>query len=282
MTDENNRDTPSNRPDNDPISQPQIETPPQKGEMGKKGNTATDGNQNPAKELAREFRWVEFAQIGSNVVLAIVGIIALCIYNGQLGAMKGQLEQMQGSSKQTDQLICLYRQQVNKLGEQVAKLDASIGATNRLADEAKRSADTAHQVFLFSNRPYVGMLAMPISEDSKTHLVTIHAIIKNFGSVPGTNFVWKWRPYGIDFPDRGKVPDRPDIIFPGQELSLKADVSPASWADIAQGNKVMRFDIWAEYDGPSKKHYTYCTTTEFIPTLGEFGNLGPVGPMCNR
>jgi len=48
----------------------------------------SEDKQSTAKELAREFRWVEFISIGVNVVLAIIGIIALCIYYEQLGAAK--------------------------------------------------------------------------------------------------------------------------------------------------------------------------------------------------
>jgi hypothetical protein len=48
----------------------------------------TGREQNVNTELAREFRWVEVARIASNVVLAVVGIVALCIYYGQLSEMR--------------------------------------------------------------------------------------------------------------------------------------------------------------------------------------------------
>jgi hypothetical protein len=50
-----------------------------------------DDAKNEADELAREFRTAEKWVIGTNVTLAVVGIIALCIYYGQLKVMQGQL-----------------------------------------------------------------------------------------------------------------------------------------------------------------------------------------------
>ncbi len=70
----------------------------------------------------------------------------------QLGVMAGQLKQMEGSSRQTDQLIYLYQQQVEKLGEQINKLDLSIGATNRVAV----AGETSNKHALESERPWMG------------------------------------------------------------------------------------------------------------------------------
>jgi hypothetical protein len=51
-------------------------------------------DQSTASELAREFRWVEVASLAVNGFLAIIGIVALCIYGGQLRVMRGQLDEM--------------------------------------------------------------------------------------------------------------------------------------------------------------------------------------------
>jgi hypothetical protein len=48
----------------------------------------------PAKEMKREFRLVEIVAIATNAILAIVGLFALHAYYGQLGAMRGQLKEM--------------------------------------------------------------------------------------------------------------------------------------------------------------------------------------------
>src|ERR1700685_1921008 len=73
----------------------------------------------------------------------------------QLGAMRGQLAQMQGSGKQTDQLICLYRQQLLELQKQAAH-------THQLAAQAKKQAEAAlaaniqtREIFLAESRPWL-------------------------------------------------------------------------------------------------------------------------------
>ncbi len=55
--------------------------------MGENGNNGTDEKKDETKELAREFRSVEKWQLIINAGLGIVGIIALCIYHGQLKAL---------------------------------------------------------------------------------------------------------------------------------------------------------------------------------------------------
>ncbi len=120
MTSENSSDAPTSDAQSQPPRQPPVTPPtPPQGEVGPNPNDRPDNQQETARELAREFRWVEAAQLVVNGVLAMVGIIALCIYHGQLKVMQGQLGQMQSSGGQTDQLICLYRQQVGKLAQQV-------------------------------------------------------------------------------------------------------------------------------------------------------------------
>lgn len=44
-----------------------------------------------AEDLAKEFRSAEKWIIGTNVALGIIGVLALCIYHGQLNVMRGQL-----------------------------------------------------------------------------------------------------------------------------------------------------------------------------------------------
>jgi hypothetical protein len=129
MTDKKHGDDPSGKPDTQPSPQRPVPMPPQQSQMGEASNGDSTAKQGVASELSREFKWVEIAQIASNVVLAIVGIIALCIYNGQLSVMKGQLKQMQSSGQQTDQTIVLLRQQATD--------------THALAEAAKAQADQA-------------------------------------------------------------------------------------------------------------------------------------------
>jgi hypothetical protein len=80
-----------------------------------------------ARELAREFRWVESAQLIISGVLAIVGLIALWVYYGQLRVMRGQLGEI---AKQYPEL-------------------------KRSADAAKVAADTAANQLELSERPWI-------------------------------------------------------------------------------------------------------------------------------
>ena len=65
-----------------------------------------------------------------------VGASVALIYLFQLSAMRGQLDQMVGSSGQTDQLLGLYRRQLDQLKIQT-------GATKLLAEAAQTQADAS-------------------------------------------------------------------------------------------------------------------------------------------
>ena len=52
-----------------------------------KGETETE-------RLLQGTRTIEWLQFGTNALLAVIGVAALCIYGGQLKVMKGQLEEI--------------------------------------------------------------------------------------------------------------------------------------------------------------------------------------------
>jgi len=92
MTNENDSNAP--RTDREwklPPQGPVSTTPPAPTQVPSDPKVSTKNENETAKELAREFRWMEFAQLAVSVVLATVGIFALIIYHGQLGVMRGQL-----------------------------------------------------------------------------------------------------------------------------------------------------------------------------------------------
>ena len=101
--DDSNPPSPSSQPQ--PLPQTQV-TP-----------AAPKDDQNQTRELAREFRIAEKWQIGTNIGLAVIGIFALLIYNGQLREMRKATE-----------------------------------ATGKAADAAKQSADTATDAFKMEKR----------------------------------------------------------------------------------------------------------------------------------
>lgn len=258
-----------------PTTAPMVQPAPQQNEVRNGCNDDADTRQEGIKELKREFRWVEVVTIVTNVILALVGVFALKAYYGQLVAMKGQLEQMQQSGIQTNQLIGLYRQQVDNLGAQLGKLDQSIAATSRLADEARRSADTSQRIFVFSNRPYVGISRVGVINNPKEHVMGIQFGIKNFGAVPGTRFSSEGGLWidGSKIPTE-KIPDRPMTIFPGEEMNLAAEIGGDTYGKLMAGTSTMICRISIRYSGPSGT-YTYCDKQQFAPDVGGFLDLGP-------
>src|SRR5713101_10051076 len=92
MTNENDSNALAADPQGKPPRQPTVVPPaPLQGALFDDGKLKADDTKTEADELAREFRAAEKWVIGTNLTLAIIGIVALCIYYGQLSVMRGQL-----------------------------------------------------------------------------------------------------------------------------------------------------------------------------------------------
>ncbi len=168
--------------------------------MTEEGESKSDNEKNVSKELAREFRWVEFAQIASNVTLAVVGIIALCIYNGQL-------KEMRKSTK----------------------------AAQDAADAAKSAADTAAQTlrengsqFRIEERPYVSIENMrfdpPLEQSHEP--ATIKLDFHNAGHTPALKAT-----FTVDvFVDNKRTAQLPRDF--AAELTIPSDRNSASSVNI--------------------------------------------------
>jgi hypothetical protein len=162
MTNKNHGDNPTDRerPDPDPKT-PMPPAAPAQGEVAKDSEATSENQQETAKELAREFRWIEVGTLIINGVLAIVGIIALCIYHGQLEVMRGQLGEI---SKQYPELV-------------------------KSAAAAKDASDLARHAMHIDQRSWLSMKAT--SEPLGTYVagqkfdIRIHT--KNSGRTPAIN-----------------------------------------------------------------------------------------------
>jgi len=163
----------------------------------------------------------------------------------QFMTMSGQLQQMQSTSNQTDQLICLYQQQLTELQKQadaarsqVAKLEAGVKQTARLASAANDANRIAKQAFEVQTRPWIDVPehiqnAKPNawSSDSPSFVSSVFKLaLHNFGKSPAVvaepHFVFAnlnkseirfWK-VNLRFPDlcanpetRFKVPVFPDV-----------------------------------------------------------------------
>jgi hypothetical protein len=115
--------------DQSPPKSPVIPPAPPPSALLASGKGMTSENETTTRELAREFRVAEKWVIGTNIVLALIGIVALCIYNGQLRVMRGQL----------GEIIRQYPE-LQKSAD-AAKISADI-AKNSFEMEKRRAEDT--------------------------------------------------------------------------------------------------------------------------------------------
>lgn len=165
MTNENDSDTPATDPQGQPPHQPPVipAAPPQ-GEVSPNSNDGSNNQQETARELAREFRWVEGAQLVVNGILAIVGIVALCIYGGQLKVMRGQL---------------------GEIVKQYPELQKSATAAKSAADTADATLKASGQQFKIEERPYITIAIFqltPMPASAGSFHVGLHMI--NSGKTP--------------------------------------------------------------------------------------------------
>jgi hypothetical protein len=102
MNDEPKGDNPSaNSPENPPTPSPANLTVEQT-QVAKKTTDVPAGQKEPAMEISKkEFRVFEIASLGIQVLLAFIGVGALCIYGGQLTVMRGTLAEMKRSGEQS-------------------------------------------------------------------------------------------------------------------------------------------------------------------------------------
>lgn len=101
-----------------------------------------------------------------------VGIWQACIYGGQLGVMKGQLKQMKGSSKQTDAMLCWYRQQ---LAEMQRQAEASITQAEAVSEsELPRFELTKNGIDIAKDKQQVLTIPIEITNAGKTMARDVH------------------------------------------------------------------------------------------------------------
>ena len=163
------------------------------------------------------------------------------------------------------------------------------GCTIRIFYANRDSADIAKKTYAAQERPYVGVDSVGVlygSLDAKGKLTTnnsyfadatqleIHADIKNFGPVPGTNFNSEWA-FFIDDQrwDATKLPEFGKIIFPNQAVRLMGGITGALFQKVVRDQAKVEIEVRISYDGPSE-HYDYCTLRRFLAPPGQFMDLG--------
>lgn len=189
---------------------------------------------------------------------------------------KAAEKQAEAAGKQADQA----KEQAERLKESVANTKDLVSeateqakATNRLAEEAKRSADISQGMFDASVRPYIGLdsIAPPIFID-QSHIIRIRAATKNFGSAPAEQFTVEARWFLNDSAEikphwRGDILKK--TLFPGQPMEHEITFDdPVLYQEIKSGANLLSVCFTYRYTGPKNKHYEETQSAAYIGMSG--------------
>jgi hypothetical protein len=289
MSDEKNTDNKSENEPSKPPAQPPILPPDNDAVLSEAEENPSNKTINVTVNLPLETRQIEWLQLGVSSFLAVVGVVAICIYGGQLDVMKGQLKQMVSGGTQVDKLVGFAGQQVQVVRDMTKAAnnfsDSAAGVENntkeaakaiqKSAYAAKQSADIATKMFE-SQRPSIAIENTEIRHIANGRVMEYFITMKNFSNV--TAYKTLIRSCGVVFPsyktETIHLPDRPKIMPPQQEMTFKGFLSGDPKDAVMAGKSTFDMFMYAEYEGPDKKHYTYCEQTHFLPSANELMNLG--------
>lgn len=153
-----------------------------------------------------------------------------------------------------------------------------IAKSNRIS---KRASELAYRPYIgfegipfsFKERDSKGVETVAQSLNAKTIAMAFRADIKNFGPVPGTQFTGRWRIFvGGDEIEGRQLRDTPSTLYPGQVVSLKAQLTPEMCKSIFEGRHLI-VEITTDYTGPTE-HDNECEKEQFEPEANTFFNLG--------
>jgi hypothetical protein len=122
----------------------------------------------------------------------------------QFRIMRGQLEQMKGSTDQTNQLICLYEQQLVELHNATVKTGIAADAATQAANTARDTLKSSKTSFVIEQRPYI-----VVDEGSPTFIdhpspdqpTLIDVTLRNVGRTPAIQVITE----ASTFSFRGKL-----------------------------------------------------------------------------
>ena len=150
--------------------------------------------------------------------------------------------------------------------------------SNRIA---KTSGDLAY-------RPYIGVDQIvvrfyqgetdttgTVEPTAQTTWMGITVQVKNFGPVPGTNYVSEIHTFigDTEIPST-KVADKPATFFPGQVFSPGGGLTPLGYKVVSHGEKLLTMYVKVSYDGPTG-HTEECEKDQYLPNVSRFAKLGP-------
>lgn len=158
-----------------------------------------------------------------------------------------------------------------------------------LACLTKNIADVTKRAFETSQRPFIGVDSVSatlykLAEKGERIRVArsiqeaggmeVRAVIKNFGPIPGINFVGTWKLFfnGAE-QSTHRVSDTPHTLYPGQPTMLVGEITGEQLKGLLNGTAVLEIEITTKYEGPAG-NYRECQKSRFNTDLTTFFNLG--------
>jgi hypothetical protein len=200
-------DQPTSNPrSNPPLSSP-LDPTTGKANMPERPKNPGENQEDPTKELRREFRWFEVLSFGIQLLLAIVGIRALYIYGGQLQVMQRTLDEMKRSgsvatnqtwqaignmnwlARTTDEAV---NTQAIAAANQNIQMRATVAEIAKLANATQESNKVARQATEAQTRPWIDVEGIPeivdtsagLSNSSPYTSVLFNIRLRNYGNSP--------------------------------------------------------------------------------------------------
>jgi hypothetical protein len=198
------------------------------------------------------------------------------------------------SGKQADRMkdfASAMKDQSDRTTELVAEMKEQSDATNRLAVQTQRSADIARDTYNAANRPYLGVNEVLVTHaergpdsstvfrgtpTTKTQMMSVRVVIKNFGTAPALNRHAGWRVFigGVE-QQTTLIPDTPSTQFPGELNSFVGYTFGQQYLDIViRRTKTLIVQITVSYEWPGNHQQTECTKMQYAPDTNDFLDLG--------
>jgi hypothetical protein len=219
-------------------------------------NSQASTEQQSTKALAAEVHWITHATFWSQIGLAVIGIFALVIYNGQLDEMreatKASTEATQLASDSLQYSASQFdRAQRQTISETVASIDAA-NAAKSAANTARDALVSVQRAFIVSSTRFIVLAADPSGMNSKGE--EVDAMWENTGETQTRNLLMRssWMrlqsklPPDFSYPDFGEGPFRE---FLGKEADISGGkvVIPMSDEEQIADGKLYYMWGWATY-----------------------------------
>ncbi len=248
-----------------------------------------DWENDPFRQRAH---WSDFATMGLTIAIIIIGAAQACIYHGQLKVMGGQLAEMQGSGKQTDQMLCLIRQQLEQITKQTTDTHELATQAKNQADRTKEIAETSRDALISVQRAFVfaigfeGVRIGDPNDATKIAYLDFSITWENNGTTPTRHMTqhYSWLTPIDPLPDNYSYPDLGDTKLIPVTLGPKAvghttpiRIPADTITRIVNHQQHLYIWGWVRYRdifAKSKPHITrYCTEV-----VGFDGNPTSVNP----